>query len=88
MDEPEIPDPFCNPDAPVCVTFDEITSAAYRIKSGIKNTDCSKSEFLSNATGMEIYIKKEFLQATGSFKERGARYCKNETANKFPGLNF
>lgn len=24
---------------------------------------------------MEIYLKKEFLQFTGSFKERGARNC-------------
>ncbi|XP_044759065.1 L-threonine ammonia-lyase-like isoform X3 [Coccinella septempunctata] len=75
MNEPEIPDPYCNPDSPVAITFDEITSAAYRIKSGIKNTECSKSEHLTNLTGMEIYIKKEFLQATGSFKERGARFA-------------
>lgn len=24
---------------------------------------------------MDIYLKKEFLQFTGSFKERGARYA-------------
>lgn len=29
---------------------------------------------MSNLTGMEIYLKKDFLQHTGSFKERGARY--------------
>ena len=28
---------------------------------------------LSDKVGMEIYLKKEFLQFTGSFKERGAR---------------
>ncbi|KAL3272437.1 hypothetical protein HHI36_013918 [Cryptolaemus montrouzieri] len=75
MDEPEIPDPFCDPDKPITITFDEVTSAAYRIKSGIRNTECMKSEHLTDLTGMEIYIKKEFLQATGSFKERGARYA-------------
>lgn len=25
--------------------------------------------------GMELYLKKDFLQSTGSFKERGARYA-------------
>src|SRR5690348_17111070 len=25
--------------------------------------------------GMEIYLKKEYLQITGSFKERGARFA-------------
>ena len=29
---------------------------------------------MSDLTGMEIYFKKDFLQYTGSFKERGARY--------------
>jgi threonine dehydratase len=30
---------------------------------------------MSNLTGMEIYFKKDYLQMTGSFKERGARYA-------------
>jgi threonine dehydratase len=30
---------------------------------------------MSNLTGMDIYLKKDFLQNTGSFKERGARYA-------------
>ena len=30
---------------------------------------------MSALTGMEIYFKKDFLQYTGSFKERGARYA-------------
>ena len=25
-------------------------------------------------TGMQLYFKKDFMQVTGSFKERGARY--------------
>lgn len=29
---------------------------------------------MSKITKMEVYFKKEFLQHTGSFKERGARY--------------
>lgn len=30
---------------------------------------------LSEICGMEVYLKKEFQQFTGSFKERGARNC-------------
>lgn len=26
-------------------------------------------------TGIDLYLKKDFLQITGSFKERGARYA-------------
>ena len=36
-----VDDPSCNPDRPLKVTFEEITSAAYKIKSGIINTPCS-----------------------------------------------
>ncbi|KAH1006300.1 hypothetical protein HUJ05_007047 [Dendroctonus ponderosae] len=36
-------DPFCNPENPVKITFEEITSAAYKIRSGIKNTPCEVS---------------------------------------------
>lgn len=67
-------DPLCNPDNPVRISFEEITSAAYKIKSGIVLTPCEKSH-MSGLTGMDIYLKKDFLQHTGSFKDRGARYA-------------
>ncbi|KAL1501506.1 hypothetical protein ABEB36_006815 [Hypothenemus hampei] len=67
-------DPLCNPEHPIKVTFEDVTSAAYKIKSGIKNTPCEKSH-ISQLTGMNIFLKKDFLQHTGSFKERGARYA-------------
>ncbi|KAJ3637230.1 hypothetical protein MTP99_000705 [Tenebrio molitor] len=70
----KLEDPSCNPESPLKVTFEEITSAAYKIKSGIVNTPCTRSH-MSNLTGMDIYLKKDFLQNTGSFKERGARYA-------------
>ncbi|CAG9860696.1 unnamed protein product [Phyllotreta striolata] len=66
-------DPCCNPNKPVEITFEEITSAAYKIRSGISYTPCIRSH-MSRLTGMDIYLKKDFLQQTGSFKERGARY--------------
>ena len=30
---------------------------------------------MSNLLGVQLYLKKEFLQVTGSFKERGARFA-------------
>ena len=36
-------------------------------------TPCNHSH-MSEITDMEIYFKKDFLQYTGSFKERGGRY--------------
>ncbi|XP_073999687.1 serine racemase [Rhodnius prolixus] len=67
-------DPLCVPGKPTKITFADITSAAFKVKLGITCTPCIKSH-LSNLTGMEIYLKKDFLQFTGSFKERGACYA-------------
>ncbi|KAL4236347.1 hypothetical protein ACF0H5_004734 [Mactra antiquata] len=64
---------FCDPANPVVVTFQDVSAAAYKIKKGIKKTPCLQSQ-LSNMYGMKLFMKKEFLQYTGSFKERGARY--------------
>lgn len=36
-----VEDPLCNPEQPVSVTFEEITSAAYKIRSGIVYTQCN-----------------------------------------------
>lgn len=72
--EPEIVDPFCNADSPQIITFQDVTSAAFKIRKGVELTPCVKSHF-SDLIDMDIYLKKEFLQFTGSFKERGARYA-------------
>ncbi|CAI4232682.1 unnamed protein product [Auanema sp. JU1783] len=68
-------DPDCDPQNPVKITFSDISSAAFSIKSGIQKTPCSRSSQLSTLYGMDLYFKKEYLQVTGSFKERGARYA-------------
>ncbi|XP_059615789.1 L-threonine dehydratase catabolic TdcB-like [Phlebotomus argentipes] len=70
----DVEDPYCVADNPVKISFQDITSAAFLIKSGVQNTPCLRSH-LSEMTGMDLYLKKEFLQFTGSFKERGARYA-------------
>eukprot|EP00966_Prymnesium_polylepis_P072309 1679556-Prymnesium_polylepis.1 len=64
--QPELP-----PDD--CVKFEDIVRAHHRIRSGVVRTECSPSHWLSQLTGCNLYFKKEQLQFTGSFKERGAR---------------
>lgn len=59
--------------APGPVAFTDIEAAAQRIQGRVVATPCPHSIPLSEATGMEIYCKLEYLQRTGSFKERGAR---------------
>jgi len=58
---------------PISVTFEDITAAAFRIKNGIRVTPCTKSYRLSEMLGMEVFLKRDYMQITGSFKERGAR---------------
>lgn len=64
-------DPMCTAENPHKITFEDITSAAFKIKNRIRQTPCIKSH-LSDITGIEIFLKNDFLQYTGSFKERGA----------------
>ena len=103
-------DPWCDPDHPILLKFEDISAAAYRIKDGIINTPCDRSHMNSDL-GLEMYFKKDYMQVvmardtkgvwcsvvpkvslvklsspmtstptlyfvqfTGSFKERGARY--------------
>lgn len=47
--------------------------AWFRIRKGIQQTALNYSETFSDQSGCEIYLKCEYLQKTGSFKERGAR---------------
>jgi len=52
------------------VSYEDISRALFRIRSGVKNTQCEYSHFLSELCGTQVYIKKDFMQFTGSFKER------------------
>ena len=54
-------------------SFEDVSTAHFRIRSGVVRTRCTHSRTLSALTGMKIYLKHEWEQATGSFKERGAR---------------
>ncbi|XP_050674989.1 L-threonine ammonia-lyase [Leptidea sinapis] len=65
-------DPMCDRDHPQKISFEDVSAAAFRIQSGIIKTPCVKSH-MSQTYGTDIYLKNDFLQHTGSFKERGAR---------------
>ena len=55
------------------VTLEHILAARARIQPGIAETPCPESPALSALNGGRIFCKREDLQPTGSFKERGAR---------------
>ena len=54
-------------------TVDDIRAAATRIAGGVALTPCPESIPLSELTGCRVFCKLDYLQRTGSFKERGAR---------------
>lgn len=54
-------------------TLADIEAARRRIAGGVVHTPCNESIALSSLTGARVYCKRDYLQATGSFKERGAR---------------
>ena len=54
-------------------TIADIEAARERIRGGIYESPCVESIPLSQLTGAHIYCKLDYLQRTGSFKERGAR---------------
>ncbi len=55
------------------ITFADILAARERIRGGIYESPCVESIPLSQLTGARIWCKLDYLQRTGSFKERGAR---------------
>jgi threonine dehydratase len=55
------------------ITLADIEAARERIRGGIYESPCVESIPLSQLTGARIRCKLDYLQRTGSFKERGAR---------------
>jgi threonine dehydratase len=55
------------------VTMDDILESRRRISDAVFVTPCPESVALSELCGCQVYCKLEYLQRTGSFKERGAR---------------
>ncbi len=50
----------------------DVQAAAERIAGRVLRTPTIPSDALSRATGAQVFLKLESLQATGAFKERGA----------------
>ncbi|XP_075982836.1 L-threonine ammonia-lyase-like [Anticarsia gemmatalis] len=65
-------DEFCDPDNPRKIKYDDILAASRRIMGTIIRTPCTRAH-MSEKLGMELFLKHEFLQITGCFKERGVR---------------
>lgn len=57
---------------PPVICPDEIRAAKQRLAGVVSVTPCSESIALSELTGCRVFCKLEYLQRTGSFKERGA----------------
>ena len=54
------------------IRFEDIKAAQERVLKVAVKTPFSYAPKLSEASGYEVYLKKENLQTTGSFKIRGA----------------
>lgn len=70
--EEDLRDASCDPSNPVVIKFQDVSAAAYKIRNGVQRTPCQRSR-LSEILGLDLYIKSDYQQITGSFKERGAR---------------
>jgi len=57
------------------LTLHDVESARRRLAGGLRLTPCAIAPALSAAVGSTIWLKREDLQRTGSFKERGARHA-------------
>lgn len=54
------------------VTLGDVELARKRIRGAVLETPCAESSALSDLCGCRVFCKLEYLQFTGSFKERGA----------------
>lgn len=54
-------------------SYEHVREAYEKVTGGVVRSRCTSSKPLSDMTGMNLHLKHEWEQATGSFKERGAR---------------
>ena len=54
------------------VTFEDVESARARVGTLIRRTPCVPAGNLARTYGMNLWLKLETLQVSGSFKGRGA----------------
>jgi threonine dehydratase len=58
--------------ADVCLSREDVTAAAARLRGRIHRTPCLQSRTFSDLCGGPVWLKYENLQRTGSYKIRGA----------------
>ncbi len=57
------------------LNLNDVLAAQSRLAGGVCRTPVQESPSLSQAVGARVWLKREDLQRTGSFKERGARHA-------------
>src|SRR4029450_481915 len=67
------PASHCRSERPPMITLADVEAARDRIADGVYLSPCVESIPFSQLTGAHIFCKLDYLQRTGSFKERGAR---------------
>ena len=61
--------------------------AAYnKVQEVVLPTKLIKSEYFSNQTGNDVYLKPENMQLTGAYKIRGAYYKIQSYYARYPGV--
>lgn len=60
---------------PPVLSLADVQAAHRRLATGLRLTPCAIAPALSEALGIQVWLKREDLQRTGSFKERGARHA-------------
>ena len=79
-------DPWCDPDHPILLKFEDISAAAYRIKDGIINTPCDRSHMNSDL-GLEMYFKKDYMQVVMARDTEGRTGVHVQWSPKYPWLS-
>ena len=64
-DPEDLKDAWCDPDNPTIIQFEDISAAAYRIKSGIVRTSCDPSH-MNNDVCMDMFFKKDYNSLAAS----------------------
>ena len=58
----------------LCVSIDDVRRASEQIGDAVVRTPTIRAPKLSELTGADVFIKYENMQATNSFKDRGALF--------------
>jgi threonine dehydratase len=57
------------------LSLGDVQHAQARVAGGLRLTPCVPAHALSQSVGASVWLKRDDLQRTGSFKERGARHA-------------